>query len=477
MFNIISRETTWGGKKLRLETGRMARQADGAVLVTYGETQVLATVVASKGTTTLDYFPLTVHYQERYAAAGKIPGGFFRREGRPTEKEVLTSRLIDRPVRPLFRKGFSSETQLVSQVFSYDTENNPDIVAMIASSAALAISGIPFMGPIGAARVGCVDGQFVLNPDDSARPKSTLDLIVAGTSEGVMMVESEAEQLDEEQMLKAVMFGFDGFQSIISLIEDLAAEVAKPMREVTPAPEEQVASITADISSRVGDAIHAAYKETNKSLRSGMLDTVRTEALAPYADDNVTSKLAAGVVKSLEKNIVRGDIIASGSRIDGRGLSDIRPIVAEVNVLHRTHGSALFTRGETQALATLTLGTDQDEQIMDALEGTYREPFLLHYTFPPYSVGEASPMRPPGRREIGHGKLAWRALRPLLPGKEKFPYTLRLTSEVTESNGSSSMATVCASSLAMLQGGVPLKAACAGIAMGLIKEGDDFAVL
>jgi polyribonucleotide nucleotidyltransferase len=477
MFQVTRKEVMWGGRKLVLETGRMARQADGAVLATYGDTVVLCTAVANKAPRPgIDFFPLTVNYQEKTFAAGKIPGGFFKREGRPSEKETLVSRLIDRPIRPLFAEGFRNETQVVCTVLSHDMENDPDIVAMIGASAALTISGIPFMGPIGAARVGYIDGQFKLNPQLDEMPSSDLDLVVAGTQDGVLMVESEAKELPEDVMLGAVMFGHQQFQPVINAIIELAERCAKDPWPMPQVPAE-VQSVTAKLKSAVWDELKAAYTETVKQARYEKIGGVKEKALALVADNAAEAAVAPGVFKELESQIVRGNILATGRRIDGRDTKTVRPIRSEVGVLPRTHGSALFTRGETQALVTATLGTGEDEQIIDALDGEYREHFMLHYNFPPYSVGEAGRMGSPGRREVGHGKLAWRAVRPILPSKEKFPYTIRVVSEITESNGSSSMATVCGSSLALMDAGVPLVRPVAGIAMGLIKEESGVAVL
>ena len=477
MFNITRKEINWGGKTLVLESGRMARQADGAVLISYGETAVLCTAVAQrKPRVGLDFFPLTINYQEKAFAAGKIPGGFFKREGRPGEKETLTSRLIDRPIRPLFAAGFKNETQVICTVLSHDLENDPDIVAMVGASAALTISGIPFLGPIGGARVGYVDGEYVLNPTAAERENSTLDLIVAGTTEGVMMVESEASELSEDEMLGAVMFGHRGMQAVIDVIIDLAEACAKEPWDV-PGEDPAIAPAKVRFAELAEADLRAAYGEQVKQTRTDKLAAVRASAAEAFEAEGLDAALIGGLSKSLEKTIVRGSILATGQRIDGRDTTTVRPIVSEVGVLPRAHGSALFTRGETQALVTATLGTGSDEQIMDVLDGEYREHFMLHYNFPPYSVGEASFMRPPGRREIGHGKLAWRAVRPLLPSKEDFPYTIRVVSEITESNGSSSMATVCGASLSLMDAGVPLGRPIAGIAMGLIKEEDGVAVL
>jgi polyribonucleotide nucleotidyltransferase len=476
MFNKITRELNWGGRRLVLETGRMARQADGAVLATYGETSVLCTAVAMKQAKPgQDFFPLTVNYQEKTFAAGKIPGGFFKREGRPSEKETLTSRLIDRPIRPLFAHGFRNETQVVCTVLSHDLENDPDIVAMIGASAALTISGIPFLGPIGGARVGHIDGQYVLNPQQDQMANSKLDLIVAGTQEGVLMVESEASELGEDVMLGAVMFGHRAFQPVIEAIISLAERAAKEPWEV-PQPGPEADAIEAATRAAVIEDLTAAYAEREKQARSNRLDAAKAK-LAAMFEDPARRQHADHVFKDVEKEIVRGAILKGEPRIDGRDTRTVRPIVAEVGVLPRTHGSALFTRGETQAMVVATLGTGQDEQIIDALEGEYRSHFMLHYNFPPYATGEAGRMGTPGRREIGHGKLAWRAVRPLLPAKEAFPYTMRVVSEITESNGSSSMATVCGASLSLMDAGVPLKRPVAGIAMGLIKERGGFAVL
>ncbi|HEY2889234.1 MAG TPA: polyribonucleotide nucleotidyltransferase [Dongiaceae bacterium] len=477
MFNVQRKELNWGGRKLVLESGRVARQADGAVLVTYGETVVLCTAVAARQPKPgIDFFPLTVNYQEKTFAAGKIPGGFFKREGRPTEKEVLTSRLIDRPIRPLFAAGFRNETQVVCTVLSHDLENDPDVVALIGASAALTISGIPFMGPIGAARVGYADGQYVLNPLQEKLGESALDLVVAGTAEGVLMVESEAKELSEDIMLGAVQYGFEQFQAVIKAIIELAETCAKdPWELPAAAPEaEQVAKRLADV---ISDDLRAAYTETAKQARTVKLANAKAKASEVLVAEGLPAELIGKKFKALEQNIVRGSILATGKRIDGRDTKTVRAIDCQIGVLPRAHGSALFTRGETQALVVTTLGTGQDEQIIDALEGESRQHFMLHYNFPPYATNEAGRMGSPGRREIGHGKLAWRAVHPLMPAKEAFPYTVRIVSEITESNGSSSMATVCGSSLSMMDAGVPLTRPVAGIAMGLIKEGKDFAVL
>ena len=476
MFTVHRKEIEWGGRKLVLETGKIARQANGAVLVTYGDTTVLCTAVAAKAPKPgVDFFPLTVNYQEKAFAAGKIPGGFFKREGRPTEKETLVSRLIDRPIRPLFADGFRNETQVVCTVLSHDLENDPDIVAMVGASAALTISGIPFLGPIGAARVGYKNGQYVLNPTMDEVEDSDLDLVVAGTVEGVLMVESEAKELTEEVMLGAVMFGHTNFQPVIEMIIDLAEEAAKEPWDL-PEPAYDRKALKARLRETVGSDVEAAYTEMVKQVRYEKVGAAKAKALETLAEEFDTQSIGFEF-KELEADILRGAVLKTGRRIDGRDTKTVRPIVSEVGVLPRAHGSALFTRGETQALVVTTLGTSQDEQIIDALEGEYREHFMLHYNFPPYSVGEAGRMGSPGRREIGHGKLAWRAIHPLLPKKEDFPYTLRVVSEVTESNGSSSMATVCGTSLSLMDAGAPLARPVAGIAMGLIKEDSGFAVL
>ena len=477
MFDIVRKEISWAGRPLVLETGKIARQADGAVMATYGGTSVLCTVVGeAKPRPGLDFFPLSVHYQEKTYAAGKIPGGFFKREARPSEKEVLTSRLIDRPIRPLFVKGYKNETQVICTVMAHDMENDPDMVAMVGASAALTISGLPFLGPIGGVRVGEVDGELTLNPTLDQMKTSTLDLVVAGTQQGVLMVESEAKELSEERMLEAVMFAHRGFQPVIDVIIAMAEEAAKDPREVPPEAE-GVAAVRSRLAELAADNLRSAYAIPAKAERQAGVAAAKEAAMEAIAAEELSTEIAGGLFKELESDIVRGSILETGQRIDGRTTVDIRPIESEVGILPRSHGSALFTRGETQAIVVATLGTAQDEQFMDALEGEYREHFMLHYNFPPYSVGEAGRMGSPGRREIGHGKLAWRAIRPLLPAKDDFPYTLRVVSEITESNGSSSMATVCGTSLALMDAGVPLARPVAGIAMGLIKEGDKFAVL
>ncbi len=477
MFKTHRKEIMWGGRPLTIESGKVARQANGSVMVTYGDTVVLATAVAEKSARPgLDFFPLTVNYQEKTFAAGKIPGGFFKREGRPSEKETLTSRLIDRPIRPLFASDFRNETQVICTVLGHDLENDPDIVALVASSAALTLSGLPFMGPIGAARVGLIDGEYVLNPSMEDLPSSDLDLVVAGTRDHVMMVESEANELSEEQMLGAVKFGHEQFRPVIDAIIALAEEGAAAEPWVMPESEDHSA-LSAEMASAFEADLRRAYGEVDKVERQAKVGAVRVAATEKFTSDDVSGQTIGGLFKKLEKKIVRGQIIETGGRIDGRDTTTVRPIESEVNILPRSHGSALFTRGETQALVVATLGTGRDEQIIDALEGEYREPFMLHYNFPPYSVGETSFRLGPGRREIGHGKLAWRAIKPLMPSAVDFPYTVRVVSEITESNGSSSMATVCGTSLSLMDAGVPLKRPCAGIAMGLILEGEKFAVL
>jgi polyribonucleotide nucleotidyltransferase len=479
MFDIHREELDWAGRKLVLETGRLARQADGAVLATYGETTVLATVVSTKSPKPgVDFFPLTVNYQEKAFAAGRIPGGYFKREGRPSEKETLVSRLIDRPIRPLFPDGYRNDTQIVATVLSHDLENDPDIVAMVATSTALTLSGIPFMGPVGAARVGYIDGQVKLNPTLDELKDSSLDLVVAGTADAVLMVESEAKELSEAAMLSAVMAGHRGFQPVIDAIIRLAEKAAKEPRDLVISDKAEVEAAVRDLAEA---DLRQAYKITSKQDRYNAVDAVKAKvfsALVPAEGEARFPKdLVAEVFHDLQAKVVRWNILDTGIRIDGRDVKTVRPILAQVGILPRTHGSSLFTRGETQALVVATLGTGEDEQYVDRLEGTYKERFLLHYNFPPYSVGETGRMGSPGRREIGHGKLAWRAIHPMLPTPAEFPYTIRVVSEITESNGSSSMATVCGSSLALMDAGVPLKAPTAGIAMGLILEGERFAVL
>ena len=476
MFNIIREEFDWGGRKLTLETGRVARQADGAVLATYGETVVLATAVgAHSAKPGIDFFPLTVNYQEKYFAAGKIPGGYFKREGRPTERETLISRLIDRPIRPLFAEGYRNETQVIVTVLSHDMENDSDIVALVAASAALTISGIPFMGPIGAARVGFIDGAYVLNTPIDDKPKSKLDLVVAGTADAVLMVESEAQELSEQEMLGAVMFGHREMQTVINGIIRLAEKAAKEPRDL---PVDETAPLAAKVKAFSESDLRAAYQIAEKGARHDRLSGIKKKVIAEFAGEGKAPEGVVGnLFKDAEADVMRFAVLDTGRRIDGRDLKTVRQIKAEVGTLPRTHGSALFTRGETQALVVTTLGTGEDEQYVDSLEGTYKQHFMLHYNFPPYSVGETGRMNAPGRREIGHGKLAWRAVHPVLPTKEQFPYTIRVVSEITESNGSSSMATVCGTSLALMDAGVPLARPVAGIAMGLILEGTRFAVL
>jgi polyribonucleotide nucleotidyltransferase len=480
MFDMHRVELDWGGRKLTLETGRVARQADGAVLATYGETTVIATVVAAKqpkpGT---DFLPLTVNYQEKFYAAGRIPGGYFKREGRPTEKETLTSRLIDRPIRPLFAEGWRCDTQVIITTLSHDLENDPDIVAMVAASAALTLSGAPFMGPVGGARVGFINNEYVLNPQIDEMVESQLDLVVAGTQDAVLMVESEAKELSEEIMLGAVMFGHRHFQPVIEAIIRLAEKAAKEPRDFV-LPDNS--AFEQEMLKFIEQDLRKAYSIAGKAERHDAVEVAKAKVMLHYFPEGVDRSdlpmtRVAAVFKDLEAKIVRWSILDTGQRIDGRDVKTVRPIVAEVGVLPRAHGSALFTRGETQAMVIATLGTGEDEQWVDALQGTYKETFMLHYNFPPFSVGETGRIGAPGRREIGHGKLAWRAIHPMLPGKEEFPYTIRVVSEITESNGSSSMATVCGSSLALMDAGVPLKRPTAGIAMGLILEDKRYAVL
>src|SRR6195952_4365384 len=478
MFNIHKESFEWGGRTLTLETGKIARQADGSVLATYGETVVLATVVGAHNPKEgVDFFPLTVNYQERYYAAGKIPGGYFKRERGATERETLISRLIDRPIRPLFADGYRNETLVVAQVLSHDLENDPDVVAMIAVSAALTISGLPFMGPIGAARVGYIDGEYRLNPPLDEMPNSKLELVVAGTHDAVMMVESEAQELSEEVMLGAVMFGHREMQHAINAIIKLAEKAAKEPRVV---PENTTAPMVAKIKAVAGGELATAFQIAVKHERRDAISAVRkkhADAFVGEGEGKLTSKDYGGLFHDVEADVMRNSVLDTKKRIDGRDLVTVRPIMAEVGILPRTHGSALFTRGETQALVVATLGTAEDEQFVDSLEGTGKQTFMLHYNSPPYSVGETGRMGAPSRRDLGHGKLAWRAIHPMLPTKEEFPYTLRLVSGITESNGSSSMASVCGTSLALMDAGVPLKRPTAGIAMGLILEGDRYVVL
>jgi polyribonucleotide nucleotidyltransferase len=477
MFNIVRKEIEWAGRKLILETGKVARQADGSVMVTYGETMVLCTVVTQKTPDAhKNFFPLTVHYKEMFFAAGKIPGGFFKREGRPSEKEVLTSRLIDRPIRPLFPANFFNEIQIICTVMSYDGDNDPDIAALVGASAALAISGAPFAGPIAASRVGMIDGEFVLNPSVKEYSTMSLDLVVAGTKSSVLMVESEASELPEDKMLEAVVFAHEAMQPVINIITDLAKDVGKPQMALVQHKDGE--DLLKEISKLFEKDLRAVFDERVKQLRTEKIRSMQASLKEKYKEHGEHSE--ADVMRafnSLQERIVRGNIIDKNLRIDGRDPVTVRPIVSEVEFLARTHGSALFTRGETQALVVTTLGSAQDEQLIDALNGDSKLSFMLHYNFPPYSVGEHSPVRSPGRREIGHGKLAWRAIHPVLPSKEQFPYTIRCVSEITESNGSSSMATVCGASLALMDAGVPIKSPVAGIAMGLVKEGNKFVVL
>ena len=475
MFKVHKKEIEVAGKKISLETDKVARQADGAIIATCGETVILATVVgAKKVNPDMDYFPLSVNYQEKYYAAGKIPGGYFKREARPTESETLISRLIDRPIRPLFPDEFKNEVQLLPTVISYDKENEADILSIIASSAALAISGMPFMGPVGASRVGFIEGKYVLNPSKKELEKSKLDLVVAGTKDAVLMVESEANGLTEEEMLNAVKFGHEGFVPIIEMIEELAKECKKPEWTVE---KKELSEVKKKLEEEFTEDLKKAFSTRDKQDRSNQISQITEKAKNLYEENEAYTDLDVNSqLKNLEKSIVRTDILKNKNRIDGRGLADVRPIMCEVGILPRVHGSALFTRGETQAIVTTTLGTSDDEQRIESLDGLQKERFMLHYNFPPFSVGETGRIGT-GRREIGHGKLAWRAINSSLPSKESFPYTFRIVSEITESNGSSSMATVCGTSLALMDAGVPIKEPVAGIAMGLIKEGEDFSVL
>lgn len=471
----IEHTFTLGNQQITLETNRIAKQADASVVVTCGETMVMANICAAKTQKPdIDFFPLTVNYQEKYYASGKIPGGFFKREARPTERETLICRLIDRPIRPLFHKNFKNETQVTLTVLSYDGSIDPDIIAMYATGAALAVSGLPVAGTLGAARVGHIDGKLVANPSIQELEQSSLDLVVAGTEEGVLMVESEAKELPESTMLEAVMFGHDFYQSLIKEIQAFAGKTEIKNFDVPSLPE-FYEGLQKDISSKIADPIREAYGLTDKQERSQKLSEIRSSIIENVEDDQVLS--ATTIIKDIEKDVVRGDIIKNKSRIDGRNLDEVRKITCDLDILPRAHGSSLFTRGETQALVVMTLGTGDDEQMIDSLEPMHKQHFMLHYNFPPYSVGEVGRSGFTSRREIGHGKLAWRAVNPMLPSKEDFPYTLRLVSEITESNGSSSMATVCGSSLALMAAGVPVKKHIGGIAMGLIKEGDDFVVL
>ena len=477
MFNINKIEINWAGKKLTLETGKIGRQADASVVATYGGTTVMANVVAEKtAKPDMDFFPLTVNYQEKFYAAGKIPGGFFKREARPTEKETLICRLIDRPIRPLFHKDFKNETQVMCTVLSHDQENDSDIVAMIATSAAITLSGLPFMGPLGAAKIAMINDKLVANPTLSEMKDSNLELVVAGTSQGVLMVESEAQQLSEEQMLEAVVMGQETYKEVIDAIINLARKAAKEPWNI-PEKDEEIKNLPSEIEKNYKDKLIEAYKIQEKQKRSELLNETRTEISEKYVSEALSAVIVGDVTKSIEKDIVRSELLKTGNRIDGRDTKTVRPIECEVGVLERTHGSALFTRGETQALVVTTLGTGLDEQRIDAIEGEFRENFMLHYNFPPYSVGEVGRAGFTSRREIGHGKLAWRAIHPMLPSAEKFPYTYRVVSEITESNGSSSMATVCGTSLSMMDAGVPIEKPIAGIAMGLIKEDSNYVIL
>ena len=477
MFEVKNVEIEWAGRTLKLETGKIARQADSTVIATYGGTTVMCNVVAAKeANPDMDFFPLTVNYQEKYYSVGKIPGGFFKREARPTEKETLVSRLIDRPVRPLFHKDFKNETQVTCTVLSHDQENDSDVVAMVAASAALTLSGLPFLGPLGAIKIGFIDDEFVVNPSKSQLSNSKLELVLAGTKEGVLMIESEAHELSEKQMLDAVVLGQENYKTVIEAIISLAKKAAKEPWELKE-KDEEIKNLPSKINEDFGKDFIDAYKITEKQKRSEKLSSLRNEISEKFVSETLSPVLVSDAIKNVEKDIVRGELINTGNRIDGRDTKTVRPIVCETGVLERTHGSALFTRGETQALVVSTLGTGQDEQRIDAIDGEYTENFMLHYNFPPYSVGEVGRIGSTSRREIGHGKLAWRAIHPMLPSKEKFPYTYRVVSEITESNGSSSMATVCGTSMSLMDAGVPLERPVAGIAMGLIKENDKYVIL
>ena len=477
MFDVKNVEIEWAGRTLKLETGKIARQADSTVIATYGGTTVMCNVVAAKESNPdMDFFPLTVNYQEKYYSVGKIPGGFFKREARPTEKETLVSRLIDRPVRPLFHKDFKNETQVTCTVLSHDQENDSDVVAMVAASAALTLSGLPFLGPLGAIKIGFIDDEFVVNPSKSQLSNSKLELVLAGTKEGVLMIESEAHELSEKQMLDAVVLGQENYKTVIEAIISLAKKAAKEPWELKE-KDEEIKNLPSKINEDFGKDFIDAYKITEKQKRSEKLSSLRNEISEKFVSETLSPVLVSDAIKNVEKDIVRGELINTGNRIDGRDTKTVRPIVCETGVLERTHGSALFTRGETQALVVSTLGTGQDEQRIDAIDGEYTENFMLHYNFPPYSVGEVGRIGSTSRREIGHGKLAWRAIHPMLPSKEKFPYTYRVVSEITESNGSSSMATVCGTSMSLMDAGVPLERPVAGIAMGLIKENDKYVIL
>ena len=477
MFDVKNVEIEWAGRTLKLETGKIARQADSTIIATYGGTTVMCNVVAAKeANPDMDFFPLTVNYQEKYYSVGKIPGGFFKREARPTEKETLVSRLIDRPVRPLFHKDFKNETQVTCTVLSHDQENDSDVVAMVAASAALTLSGLPFLGPLGAIKIGFIDDEFVVNPSKSQLSNSKLELVLAGTKEGVLMIESEAHELSEKQMLDAVVLGQENYKTVIEAIISLAKKAAKEPWELKE-KDEEIKNLPSKINEDFGKDFIDAYKITEKQKRSEKLSSLRNEISEKFVSETLSPVLVSDAIKNVEKDIVRGELINTGNRIDGRDTKTVRPIVCETGVLERTHGSALFTRGETQALVVSTLGTGQDEQRIDAIDGEYTENFMLHYNFPPYSVGEVGRIGSTSRREIGHGKLAWRAIHPMLPSKEKFPYTYRVVSEITESNGSSSMATVCGTSMSLMDAGVPLERPVAGIAMGLIKENDKYVIL
>ena len=478
MFNVVKKEIEWNGKTLSLETGKIARQAGGSVLAKYGNTTVLCAVtVASKAAPGADFFPLTVHYLEKSYAAGKIPGGFFKREAKPTDAATLTARLIDRPIRPLFPSNFYNEVNVICTVLSYDPTCNPDIVALVATSAALSISEAPFDGPVGSSRVGKIEDKFVLNPSDEELKSSTMDLVVAGTDSSVLMVESEAKQLSEAEMLEAIKFGHDAFQPVIKMISELQSEAGKKKIEVIT---EDNSAIKKEIAEFVGDRLINAYKTREKQDRATQLDAISSDIKEKFVNEEagICANKIKSIFKGLSQEIVRNDVLANGTRIDGRKTDEVRQIDVETGLLPQVHGSALFTRGETQALVVATLGSSKDEQMIENLDpGMKKESFLLHYNFPAYSVGETGPLRPPGRREIGHGKLAWRAINPVFPSSEEFSYTTRIVSEITESNGSSSMATVCGTSLALMDAGVPIKEAVSGIAMGLIKEGDEYVVL
>ena len=477
MFETSKIEIDWCGKKLILETGKIARQADSSVIVTYGGTTVMSNVVAAKQVKPdMDFFPLTVNYQEKYYSVGKIPGGFFKREARPTEKETLICRLIDRPIRPLFHKDFKNETQITCTVLSHDKENDSDIVALIASSAAVTLSGLPFMGPLGATKIGLVDDKLVVNPTIEEIKSSKLDLVVAGTKNGVLMVESEAHQLSEEKMLEAVVLGQESYLPVIDAIISLAKKAAKEPWNI-PEKDSEIVNLPKLIADEYGSKFNDAYKVIEKQKRVEKLNELKLEIEEKYLSETLTAVIVSDAIKSVEKEVVRGELLKTGNRIDGRDTKTVRPIVCETGLLSRTHGSALFTRGETQALVVTTLGTGMDEQRIDAIEGEYKENFMLHYNFPPYSVGEVGRVGSTSRREIGHGKLAWRAIHPMLPTNEQFPYTYRVVSEITESNGSSSMATVCGTSMSLMDAGVPIEKPIAGIAMGLIKENDNYVVL